>query len=114
MLEQLMTMPMTIERAGSAKDRYGNANIDWTNPTSTPVLGWYDANVKRFQHEDGRVRDEAASDGIVYLPAGTDVLSTDRLLIGTDRYEVFGVPAVIQRPGWGVHHVEIRVKRFLG
>lgn len=113
-IAQIMTIPMTIERAGHGPDRYGNAGIDWTNMTTTQVVGWYDANVKRFMHEDLKNRDSVDSDGIVYLPAGTDILGTDRLVINGQRYEVFGVPAIIQTPTYGVHHVECRVKVFHG
>lgn len=112
-LSSLLSIPITIKRAGSSTDRYGNANIDWAHPTLTTVSGWLDINQRRME-EDDKNRSGGEMDGSAYLPAGTDVESTDRLLIDGSTYEIFGIPAPIYRPGWGVHHIECRIKRFEG
>ncbi|MEU7096057.1 hypothetical protein [Kitasatospora aureofaciens] len=112
-LDQIFSISITIQRAGAAKDRYGNVGLDWSNPTSTTVLGWLDTN-QRKMHEEIRNRDESESDGNAFLPAGTDILPTDRLIINGTTYQVYGVPAPVYRPGWGLHHIECRIKRFQG
>ncbi len=112
-LDQILNIPMVIQRAGSTKDRYGNSNIDWSHPVSTPVVGWLDTNQRKMQ-EDGKDRDQTESDGNAFLPPGTDILGTDRLVINGSTYQVFGIPAPVYRPGWGLHHIECRIKRFEG
>ena len=112
-LDKILAIPITIVRAGSAPDRYGNTDIDWTHPTETTVSGWLDTNLRRMGEQE-RDRDELESDGNAYLPAGTDIRGTDRLLIHGVTYQVYGLPSPVFRPGWGVHHVECRIKRFQG
>jgi hypothetical protein len=112
-LDQIFSIPITIQRAGPAQDRYGNINLDWSNPTSTSVLGWLDTN-QRKMHEDIKSRDELESDGNAFLPPGTDVKGTDRLIINGITYQVYGIPASVYRPGWGEHHIECRIRRYQG
>lgn len=112
-LDQILNIPITIQRAGPGPDRYGNTNLDWTNPTSVTVNGWLDTNQRKMREEIAN-RDEIESDGNAFLPAGTDVLGTDRLIINGITYQIYGVPAPVYRPGWGLHHVECRIKRSEG
>lgn len=109
----IFSIPMVIQRAGATTDRYGNAGIDWAHPTSTSVTGWLDTNQRRMG-EDSKNRDEADSDGNAFLPPDTDIRSSDRLIVAGQTYQVFGIPAPVVRPGWGVHHIECRIKRFEG
>lgn len=113
-LQQILTIPIIIQRAGSAADRYGNVSIDWTNPVSTTVAGWLDTNLRRMG-EDDKNRDQVESDGSCFLPGSADVRGTDRLIINGATYQVWGQPAPVLRPGWpGIHHIECRIKRFEG
>lgn len=113
-LQQILSVPIIIQRAGPTADRYGNANIDWAHATSTTAYGWLDTNLRRMA-EDDKNRDEVESDGSCFLPGTTDVKGTDRLVINGSVYQVWGEPAPVYRPGWpGVHHIECRIKRYQG
>jgi hypothetical protein len=112
-LDQILSIPIVIQRAGPGPDRYNNAGLDWSNPTSVTVSGWLDTNQRKMK-EDIRDRDELESDGNAFLPAGTDVRGTDRLIINGITYQVYGIPAPVYRPGWGLHHIECRIKRYAG
>lgn len=112
-IQAMFTIPMVVQRAGLTADRYGNAGIDWAHPVSTNILGWLDTN-QRKMGEDDKNRSGADSDGNAFLPPETDIRSSDRLIINGQTYEVFGIPAPVSRPGWGLHHIECRIKRFEG
>lgn len=85
MFANFMTIPMTIQRAGATADRYGNESIDWSSPTSISVLGWLDTNIRRMG-ENTEDRDLLESDGTAFLPAGTDIKGTDRIVVGAVTY----------------------------
>lgn len=112
-LENIFIIPIAIQRAGTNVDRYNNPQIDWTNPVVTTVNGWLDTNQRRMGETETN-RDALESDGNAFLPAGTDVLGTDRLVINGITYQVYGIPSPVYRPGLGVHHIECRIKRFSG
>jgi len=113
MLENIFTVPIIIQRAGFTVDKYNNPGIDWSNTTETTVSGWLDTNQRRMGEQETN-RDALESDGNAFLPAGTDVLGTDRLIINGVTYQVYGIPAPVPRPGFGIHHIECRIKRFSG
>lgn len=108
-----MTTPITVQRQSFVSDKWGDRRQGtWSDLTT--VNGWADTNLRK-SNEAVSDRDEAENDGIVYLPAGTDVLDTDRLVISGVIYQVFGQPATIPVPyGSGQHHLETRVKRYRG
>lgn len=112
-LENLLTQTVTILRAGTTKDRYGNAGIDWTTATSTTTVGHFQPNL-RVSKDNSRARDEGVSDGYVYLLPSIDIGPTDKLLIDGGTYRVFGMPVQVDRPGYGPFYTEVRVKRAEG
>lgn len=112
-LENLLTQVCTIVRAGNTVDRYGNSQIDWEHSTSFQTVCHFQPNL-RVSKTNSRARDAGESDGYIYLPAGTDILPTDKLLIDDGTYRVYGMPVQVDRPGHGPFYVEVRVKRSLG
>ena len=103
-----------IRRAGATKDRYGNTNLDWSNPAdSDPLPGWLDLTPTKAEEKD-KNRTDATSDGIAFLPSDADVRATDRLVIDGVVYQVKGLPSPVYRPGYGIHHFECRINRAEG
>lgn len=117
----LMQIPCTILRAGTAEDRYGNTNIDWSNPTTittlpdgTPLTCYLHVAMRKQQ--DHNVNRSAASEvGTVFLPATADIRANDKLEILGGTYTTLGLPAQVVRGTTGeVHHIEMEVVRSLG
>lgn len=113
MLTTVFVVPITIRRAGATADRYNRPGADWAHATDTVVFGWFDSNPKRI-HEDVRNRDESTTRGMAFLPVGTDVRATDRLIINGETHEVFGPPVLINHPIQGAHHIECWTEKFVG
>lgn len=110
-IDHLLTTPITVMRQTYIDDEFGDHRRGpWE--TNATVNGWFDSNLRRAV-ETVTTRDEANSDGVLFLPAGTDILPTDRVEIGGLLYQVFGVPAPIPMPG-GTHHIEMQIKRYIG
>jgi hypothetical protein len=109
----IMNVPIEIQRQGTVTDAYGQDRLSaWT--TLSTVYGWLDTNMKKVI-EIVANRDESTSDGICILPAGTDIVSTDRIQANGYLYQVFGIPSAIVDPRDNtVHHIELRVRRYVG
>ncbi|MBM0203193.1 hypothetical protein JNW90_09160 [Micromonospora sp. STR1s_5] len=82
---------VTALRAGLVPDGYGNQVRDWSAATSTPYAGCAVAQNGRDESLTGD-RNAVASDLIVFMPSGADVLAADRLEIRGRAYEVVGEP----------------------
>jgi hypothetical protein len=93
-----MTFPygetVAVVRASLVDDGYGNQTPDWSAATSTPHEGCAVAQgAKGGATEDATGdRNVVVSDLVVFMPAGADVLATDRLEIRGRVYEVVGEP----------------------
>lgn len=109
-LAGLLCHEVTIVRPSTTTDRYGDAvksataGRRWT--TAARV-----AQQSRIEDHDGR--EARVTDWLVYLPAGTDIVATDRLLWGVFVFEVIGVPnrAPDRRTE---HHVECDLRLVEG
>ncbi len=112
MYTKLMSMPITIQNPGATTDQYNRAGADWDHPVSTVVNGWFDIGMRKMA-EDEHNRDGGTSDGTAFLPSGSPVTTTSRLVIFGLTYQVFGVPTEAHTPS-GAHHIECRVQRFVG
>lgn len=117
----LMQIPCTILRAGTTEDRYGNTNIDWSNPTTittlpdgTPLTCFLHVAMRK-QHDSDVNRSGASEVGTVFLPATADIKPNDKLQILGGTYTTLGLPAeVVQGFTGQVHHIEMEVVRSLG
>lgn len=94
---------VSLLRATTVDDRYGNAAKDWTTPrrrTSRARVA------QRISEEIGDGREGRRSTWICYLPAGTDVTALDRVVWDGLTFEVKGRPnQAFDRHR--EHHVEV-------
>lgn len=101
------TTPVTILRAPPVEDRYGNQAPDWENADETDTTGW------KWQQSSGETtiegRDASTTIEMLALPAGADIVDTDRVRIGADVYDVNGRPDRLSTPR-GEHHIEVNLK----
>ena len=110
----IMNVPIEIQRKTAVNDAFGNSGNRGTWETINTVNGWLDTNIKKVI-EIIQDRDESNSDGVCYLPAGTDIVSTDRIVALGLTYQVFGIPSGIVDPRDGtINHIELRVRRYVG
>ncbi len=103
----LLVHDVTITRAGSTTDRYGDVIPDWSTASSSSVKGWV-SQQSRSEVLDGR--EAQVSGWVAFFPAGTDVTGHDRVVWEGTTFEVAG-PV---NPAWsprldGVHHVECQL-----
>ncbi|MET7867981.1 hypothetical protein [Micromonospora taraxaci] len=82
---------VAVLRAGLVDDGYGNQVRDWENATPTPYAGCAVAQNGRDESLTGD-RNAVASDLVVFMPFGADVVATDRLEIRGRSHEVVGEP----------------------
>lgn len=113
MIGNLYGQQLTIQRAPLVADRYGNQVRDWSKATATEVLGRLETEERRAEEDDGD-RSQLEARGVCFLPPGTDILGTDRIVdqFGV-RYEVIGQIATLSTPR-GPHHLEVRVTSLEG
>lgn len=72
------------------EDRYSNAVVDWTSPDELAIEGA--AIAPTASTEDNNGRTAVVSDLTVYLPAGSDVIAGDRMLVRGETFKVDGDP----------------------
>lgn len=82
----------TVKRAVLVDDGRGNQVFDWPNATSTPYPRCAVALGRDVAEIFTGDRDAVPSDLVVFMPAGTDVVATDRLEVRGRTYEVDGEP----------------------
>ncbi|MEU7771227.1 hypothetical protein AB0C44_07865 [Micromonospora taraxaci] len=92
---------VTVLRAVLVEDEYENQVRDWENATPTPYAGCAVAQNGRDESLTGD-RNVIASDLIVFMPFGADVLATDRLEIRGRAYEVVGATFAWRSPFSGL------------
>lgn len=82
---------VTVRRGTvTATGRRNDTTTDWAEPTDTDVPDCLIAPRSTSEDHDGR---SGVIIGVtVYMPSGTDVLASDRLVIRGDEYDVEGEP----------------------
>jgi hypothetical protein len=98
---------ITVRRAVSAEDAYGNAERNWATATSVTVTGCSMQPVTGQEQTVGQ--DTIVSRWQLFAPDGTDLLATDRVEFNGDAYEVDGE---VQR--WGfppLSHITALLRR---
>lgn len=87
-----------IVRRGTvtASGRRNDTTVDWSDPTDTPVSDCLIAPRSSSEDNDGRT---GVIVGVtVYMPTGTDVVATDRLVIRGVEHDVDGEPGDWRTP----------------
>lgn len=92
-----------VPRVVNGRDGRGNEII----VDGTPVEGVKAGRDPLEATEDLEARDQQARSFVYFLPAGTPITGYDRIVDGTETFEVRGAPdRVIRRRGGREHHVE--------
>lgn len=104
---------VTVQRGTVTSGRRNDTAIDWTNPTVHTVAGCLIAPRSTSENLDGR---QGVIVGVtVYMPTGTDVLATDRLVIRGKPYEIDGEPGDWRSPLHPIcDGIEVAAKRTEG
>jgi hypothetical protein len=92
---------ITRLRATVTEDEYHNQNFDWTSPASLAITGAAVALGGTFD-VGATDRQPTESDFDLYLPSGSDVASTDRLIVRGKTCDIVGDPFDWRSPftGW--------------
>jgi len=112
MLPSFARQTVTVLTAQTIND-HGHVISDWSvPPIETPVAGC------SFQPgggvDDLMNRDGTEQTGVLYMPAGTAIDSSQRVRVGAKDYEVDGDPEDWQIGVGTVDHVLVRLKRWRG
>lgn len=98
--------PVTRLRATTTTDGHGNVNRAWGSAVATTINGC--AFAPSASSEDNSNRALVEADAILYVPSGTDLVSTDRVTVRGTTYDVDGQPEdwrspyTTRRPGIAV------------
>lgn len=107
----LLVHTATIKRAATVTNDYGDSRPDWAAATSTTSPARF---VQRSATEELGERDAEVSEWVAYLPAGVDLVATDRLEWGSYVFEVSGLPLAAVRRSADVHHIEAQLRLIEG
>ena len=110
-IESLIVDPVTILRAATTVDRYGNTIRDWSSPSSTATVGWVS---QRTSSEVTASRDAEVSDWAGFFLCDEDVAAQDRVVWSGLTFEVVGPPNPARRPGEPTHHIEAPLRVVAG
>lgn len=107
-----MRFPHTVSviRAPLVSDGKGGQRRDWPNATASSSSAWVQP-VSSTEDTDGQ--DRIVARWRIFLPAGSDVLSTDRIGHAGDTYFVDGEVQAWDSAG-GPHHAEAFLRRVSG
>ncbi|GGM04763.1 hypothetical protein GCM10010099_21100 [Streptomyces cinereus] len=103
----LYLQSITIVRAGTTEDEYGNERPDWDDPLRTPVSG-VNVQPQGGSTEDTDDKQLTVTGWRLYTPRGMDLdlRETDRVEVDGMTLQVVGKVARWPAPGGGVHHIE--------
>lgn len=101
-----LTLTATIIRHDTAQDVYGDDVAG--DPSETAVPAWFWITDTDEESGGAQAEHEMAT---MLVPAGTDVRSTDRVVIGDRTWTINAAPRTVARPVGGPSHVEIQLHR---
>lgn len=103
----LYEQSITVLRATSAPDRYGNNKPGWSDPVRTPVRG-VNVQPQGGSSEDTDDKQVTVTGWRLFTPRGMDLdlRETDRVEFDGTVLQVVGKVARWPAPGGGVHHIE--------
>lgn len=97
----LLNQSVTVQRRASGTDDYGQPSGAWTTNATTQ------GRIARNKTSETTGETQAVvSTQTVFLPVGTDIKATDRLIIESVTYNVEGQPYDAHG-----HHLEVQIKR---
>ena len=111
MLPSFASQTVTVRRAPLVADAHGGYR-DWSVATPSTLTGCLVQPVS--SSEEATNRDGVVADARMHAPAGTDVLSSDRLVVDGAEYEVIGEPLRWPSPTGALAHVEVLLRRVEG
>lgn len=107
----LLFQDVTVLTAGTATNRYGDAEKSWGSATSQTVKGWV-ARRGGSEDRDGG-REAEIADWVLYLHPEVTVDGRARVVWGGLTFEVDGPPVPAYTPR-GLHHFELDLRRVDG
>lgn len=110
-LATLLVHTVTIVRAGTLTDGYGDTVADWSTATSTSAKARV---AHRSSDEELGERDARLSEWVAYFETGTDVTATDRIEWDGRTFEVVGPPNPAPARSSTAHHIEANLREVLG
>lgn len=106
MIETFFIHDVSILRPGTTSGRGSDVVADWSTATSEQAWGWV-AQLSTDDIRDTRSGDEATH--LLQTAATTDVRPGDRIVWGTDIFDIVGRPNAAYTPR-GHHHTEVRLR----
>lgn len=110
MIESLMTQAVTILRADTDVDVYGNTVTDWTETTSTATLAWI---AQRTADDLLGDRDGEVSEWVGFFLPTVTITAQDRVVRGSMTFEVAGPINPAYTP-LALHHLEVPLRVVAG
>lgn len=92
-LAKLINQPVSIIKNGAATDRYGNTIP--SDVATVLTVGYLEQEASVETLDD---RDVSVSSFVAYFPAGTDVNALDRVVFGTQTFQIDGEPWIVYNP----------------
>jgi head-tail adaptor len=111
-IDGFYTLDVTVLRAGAGTPKYGNATLDWTDPSMTMTSGWLAQHTSAEPVTTGRTT-AVITDSVLFLPPETDITERDRVEVDGRTYAIDGVPVKARTPR-GVHHLEVKLRAVEG
>lgn len=114
-LPSWFTDEITVVRASTTTDRYGDTAVDWGTATETAVTGCK-VNPMAGGEDHGTYDDRTALTRrfVLAAPAGTDLRGGDRVRFDGAVYEVDGQPQTWKSPLGSVDHLRAELVRVDG
>jgi len=110
-LETFLTSTVTIlTPAWVTSARYNSERADWDHASEVDTTGWL---TETSTSEDLNGRDAIVTGWRLFLPAGTEITGSDRVVVDGATFEVEGQPHSATTPA-GEHHVEVSLRRVVG
>lgn len=111
MIARMLSRSVTIERRGQISTDALGSPITGTTSTVTTT-----GHLNQVESDETLgPQDTAEAEFRLFLPAGTSIDHSDRVVIDSSTYEVVSVPASRRRATSGTeHHVEVRVREVVG
>lgn len=105
-IRKFLNQPLTLQKNTGSTDRYGNTVPATASTTS--IVGYLEQMQSVETMTD---RDVSVGDWVAYLPVGTDVNAQDRIVFGSQTFEVDGEPWQVYNPRIRqVDHLQAKLK----
>lgn len=107
-----MTESITRLRPGTKTVR-GSSVPDWSKATQSTISGCSIQPASTSLSQDGRIL--GITEGLTaYIPAGSDVLASDRIIYDGNTYIINGEPKAWTSPSGAVSNIQLQLERWSG